>query len=57
MGYVLTFSEAEKEFFEACLRELNRESKKLLSLPELDQINKHRSTLILVLNNLQKEEE
>lgn len=52
MGYVLTFSEAEKEFFEARLRELDRESKKPLSLPELDRINKHRATLIFVLNNL-----
>ena len=57
MGYVLTFSEAQKKFFEARLRELDRESKKPLSLPELDRINKHRATLIFVLNNLQKEEE
>lgn len=55
--YVLELSEDEKKFFEARLRELDRQSKQRLPLPELDQVNRHRGTLIFMLNNLQKEEE
>ena len=57
MGYVLKFSEAQKKFFEALLRELDRESKKPLSFFELDRINDHRTTLVFMLNSLKKEEE
>lgn len=56
MKYTLTLDETEKGFFETRLRELDREAKKPLSLPELDRVNKHRGTLIFVLTNLQKEE-
>lgn len=56
MKFVLTLNEEEKRFFEERLRELDRESKKPQSLPDLDRINKHRATLIFVLTNLQKEE-
>ena len=57
MGYVLTFSEAQKKFFEALLQELDRENKKPLPFRELDRINDHRTTLVFVLNSLKKEEE
>lgn len=57
MGYILKFSEAQKGFFEALLRDLDRESKKPLSFRELDRINDHRTTLAFVLNSLKKEEE
>lgn len=57
MGYILKFSEAQKGFFEALLRNLDRESKKPLSFRELYRINDHRTTLAFVLNSLKKEEE
>lgn len=57
MGYILKFSEAQKGFFEALLRDLDRESKKPLPFRELDRINDHRTTLVFVLNSLKKEEE
>lgn len=57
MKFTLTLMEFEKEFFEARLKELDKESKKPMSLIEQDRINKHRATLLYVLTNLQKEEE
>lgn len=56
MKFTLTLDEVEKRFFEERLKELDKESKKPMSLSELDRINKHRATLIFVLTNLQKEE-
>ena len=56
MKYVLNLSEEEKTFFEERLKRLERLSKTKLPLPELDQINTHRGTLIYLLNNLEKQE-